>query len=196
MRCTGNKRQICGGRWANTVYQIGKVKKTKPRRIKYYGCWRDGRRRALRRFAYQSRHNSIRVCVRRCYKLGYKFAGLQYSKQCFCGNRFTRYGRARNCRMRCSGNRNRYCGGPWANSVFSTGRSRRLKKLAKADDKNKNVVLNSEVESSSVVTQKAAKAEKIPEEEKTGNITRVLKTKVEAQQFRRETSLKDAQLEL
>lgn len=55
----------------------------------------------------------------------YKYMGLQYSKDCFCGD--TYYTSERDaiptdqCNMPCSGDDELICGGPWANSIFIVG---------------------------------------------------------------------------
>ena len=52
---------------------------------------------------------------------GYRYFGLQYGTQCFCGNSFGRYGRSPNlkdCNKPCPANRNEICGGTWRNSMY------------------------------------------------------------------------------
>lgn len=53
---------------------------------------------------------------------GYKYAGVQYATQCFCGNEFDQYGEVdrSECSATCRGNRNQKCGGTWRNSVYLT----------------------------------------------------------------------------
>ena len=55
--------------------------------------------------------------------LGYKYAGLQYTRQCFCGNEYGRRGVANeaDCRAVCPGESKQTCGGTWRNSIYSTG---------------------------------------------------------------------------
>ena len=51
----------------------------------------------------------------------YRYFGLQYGTQCFCGNSFGRYGKSPNqgdCNKPCLANRNEICGGTWRNSVY------------------------------------------------------------------------------
>jgi len=157
--------------------------KPKPKpKVQYYGCFRDWTKRDLVRFAYQSRYNTKQACIRRCYRLGYRFAGVQYSSQCFCGQRFGRYKRARNCNMRCTGNRNSYCGGVWANMVFSTGRRLVAKKEVPAIQADVNKTINSQVEASTDIKQVAKNEE-----------NKVVTPKVTAQVYnRRETSKVEA----
>ncbi len=95
---------------------------------RYLGCYRDGgdpdglTGRDLDGYMFVSKHGMTpRLCISICRKRGFAYAGLQYSTQCFCGNRYGKYGRAANCNMRCSGDKSKVCGGEWANSVYSTG---------------------------------------------------------------------------
>lgn len=46
---------------------------------------------------------------------------MQYSGECWAGNKFGRYGRRpqRECNKRCRHDRGRMCGGTWRNSVFA-----------------------------------------------------------------------------
>ena len=53
---------------------------------------------------------------------GYKYAGTQYSKECFCGDSYDKYGPADNCDMACSGDASQTCGGTWALQVYEIGK--------------------------------------------------------------------------
>ena len=55
--------------------------------------------------------------------LGYLYAGLQYSKECFCGDRFGVYGKESEtaCNSPCPGNPKERCGGFLTNRVYTTG---------------------------------------------------------------------------
>jgi hypothetical protein len=66
---------------------------------------------------------TIEQCVSYCGSKGYKYAGLQYSRQCFCDNDYGAFGPSDNCNMECSGNASQICGGTWANSVYSIGQA-------------------------------------------------------------------------
>lgn len=69
--------------------------------------------------AYTFKNNmTIKECVNVCLKRGFKYAGLQYGNDCYCDNTYDKYGKADNCNMSCSGNKNEVCGGYWANSVY------------------------------------------------------------------------------
>ena len=92
----------------------------------YVGCFKDeGETRGTSgrdlsgHFVFD-RDMTIDLCVFLCRNKGYKYAGVQYSKECFCGNNYGIYGVATNCNYLCSGNENLICGGFWANSIYRT----------------------------------------------------------------------------
>ena len=58
------------------------------------------------------------------FVIGFKFAGLQYGKQCFCGDSFGKYKSKpdADCEQQtCPGDSNQYCGGLLRNAVYGTG---------------------------------------------------------------------------
>ncbi|CAM9955524.1 unnamed protein product, partial [Laminaria digitata] len=52
----------------------------------------------------------------------YKYLGLQFSQECFCGDTYFSAEQGpiatEACFMPCSGDEHVVCGGPWANSVY------------------------------------------------------------------------------
>jgi hypothetical protein len=88
------------------------------------GCFRDRgdpggtKGRDLDGIFWSDSQMTTEKCVQRCESGGYKYAGTQYSSQCFCGNSYGRYGKASNCNMPCKGDANQKCGGTWANLVY------------------------------------------------------------------------------
>ncbi|GFO18584.1 xylosyltransferase oxt, partial [Plakobranchus ocellatus] len=91
----------------------------------YYGCYRDsGSQRDLEGGMEQLDDNSPQACVNHCYRSGMRYAGLQFTKECWCGNQFGRHG-ARldeaHCHSRCPGNASETCGAYLSNRVFGTG---------------------------------------------------------------------------
>ncbi len=97
----------------------------KTNNYEYLGCFRDQgdpfglRGRDLADFGFGSEKMTPSLCMRECAKRGYRYAGVQYSSQCFCGNSYGKYGKAVNCNMRCNGDKSKICGGTWANSVYN-----------------------------------------------------------------------------
>ncbi len=84
----------------------------------YIGCYADEATRDLTDEAVSGGSMSVETCLSDCSKAGYAYAGVQYGKQCFCGDSYGKYGTATDCNMTCSGNSTETCGGSYANSVY------------------------------------------------------------------------------
>jgi hypothetical protein len=84
------------------------------------GCFADQATRDLSTLAL-SGSVSVESCLAACTQAGYKYAGVQYGQQCFCGNSYGRYGSSTSCNMACTANAGETCGGTWANDVYATG---------------------------------------------------------------------------
>lgn len=91
---------------------------------KYLGCFKDKgdplgtTGRDLNGAVFNRKDMTVELCSELCSKRGYRYAGVQFSSWCFCGNRYGTFGKANNCNMKCSGNSSEICGGSWANSVY------------------------------------------------------------------------------
>ncbi|MCU0553544.1 MAG: WSC domain-containing protein [Syntrophales bacterium] len=55
---------------------------------------------------------------RHCREKGSAYAATRFCQHCHCGNSYGKYGPAKNCDAKCSGNQAEICGGTWANSVY------------------------------------------------------------------------------
>ncbi len=66
--------------------------------------------------------NSPVTCLKECQLRGYSYAGMQYARQCFCGNSYGAHGASAlaDCAYHCPGNWSVMCGGIWRNSVYAT----------------------------------------------------------------------------
>jgi len=117
MACSGDKKQICGGPWANTVFRTGSSTTAVPEATRK-GCFKDAGVRAMTGLWSHSASMTNERCQQTCLAEDKKFAATQYSSHCFCGDSFDRYGVATNCNMKCSGQHSDTCGGGWANEVF------------------------------------------------------------------------------
>ena len=87
----------------------------------YIGCYRDDKTRALDEdYEDSSTEMTHDRCFRRCRTASSPYAGVQHSKQCFCGSNYDLYGPLDEslCFKPCSGNTDQICGGGWANSVY------------------------------------------------------------------------------
>lgn len=84
-------------------------------------CYKDASVRDLDGYSHRAGDMTPQKCVALCRDRGFAYSGTQYGSQCYCGNRYGRYGPASNCDMRCSGDQNQICGGDWANSILASG---------------------------------------------------------------------------
>ena len=78
-------------------------------------CFEDneGGLRNLPYRAYSSATNTVEKCKKACFERNYKFAGVQFSKECFCGNNAPKKlaSKSSECNMDCSGDKSLKCGG-------------------------------------------------------------------------------------
>ncbi|OTA98734.1 hypothetical protein M426DRAFT_76813 [Hypoxylon sp. CI-4A] len=81
----------------------------------FAGCISDGSTRTLSGYSFEASNMTIEACTSTCKTKGYPFAGLEYSKECYCGAS-TGNAASSNCsttpQMVCSGNATEWCGGP------------------------------------------------------------------------------------
>ena len=89
------------------------------------GCYRDKPTRDLFSDTIEISNMTQDSCQSYCRDKGFRYAGAQYGKQCFCGDSFGRYGKLADtdCNTACAGDRQAKCGGVWANSVFQVSNS-------------------------------------------------------------------------
>ncbi len=89
----------------------------------YQGCYKDRKPHRDMKKHFSKFEMTPEWCLHTCKKEGYRFAGVQYSYLCFCGNKFGKYGRVPDseCSSRCYGDKNRFCGSFWHNSIYSVG---------------------------------------------------------------------------
>lgn len=104
-----------------------------PVTYQYIGCYRDEMaspsvRDLQGQLLLDEFHNSPAWCAAQCADprrgggKGFKYFGLQYGSECWCGNSYGRHGKAESeekCQLTpCSGDRNQKCGGELANAVY------------------------------------------------------------------------------
>ncbi|EYB88863.1 hypothetical protein Y032_0240g3345 [Ancylostoma ceylanicum] len=89
------------------------------------GCFEDSKsNRALNGFAYEFKSdNSMEKCRATCYRAGFIYYGLEFGRECFCGDSLAKQSidEARCTEYRCTGNSSQYCGGFNAVEIFRTG---------------------------------------------------------------------------
>jgi hypothetical protein len=87
---------------------------------RYLGCARENNpERQLEKEILADDKMTNGMCLDACYKAGYIFAGTQYSRECWCGNRMPKQIDSESqCNYNCVGNGNETCGG---NGYFHNG---------------------------------------------------------------------------
>ena len=85
-------------------------------------CFRDNPNRILNGINKRNNFLTIENCKEFCFIYGYAFAGVQDSKQCFCGNIQPSMMMSipnSECTKKCSGDNSQTCGGAWAMNVYA-----------------------------------------------------------------------------
>lgn len=104
----------------------------------YVGCYKDTSVFDLDGFIERSRSNTPQSCIATCRAKGFKYAGVQYSESCLCGNNYGRYGTADNCTMKCTGDSGQICGGYSSNGIYATGITDNDGQIKNDKNKDKN----------------------------------------------------------
>ncbi|KAF5546161.1 WSC domain-containing protein [Fusarium phyllophilum] len=92
--------------------------------FRYLRCARDSYGSRSLNMAQTSADNmTIESCLDYCEHQGYLFAGLEYGRECYCGNAVDKNklpvkGQLGKCEMPCAGNKEQVCGGPGALSLY------------------------------------------------------------------------------
>ncbi|KAI9338198.1 WSC domain-containing protein [Obelidium mucronatum] len=125
LACGGNSDQICGGVWAINVYKFGggateTIPYVAPGTF-YLGCFSDGTPRILSYQIYQNDGMTIDMCAIEASHSGYKYFGVEYGVQCQMGHTLTSSNPSTACNMKCGGNSEQTCGGPWAINIYGFG---------------------------------------------------------------------------
>lgn len=117
--CTGNSSEICGGSSRLSVYNSTTfIPPTTVKQVGTYvsqGCYAEATTgRLLSGSTYtNSTGMTVESCVAYCSKGSYNYAGVEYGKECYCGNSLsstaTTYDVSQ-CNMLCTGNKREFCG--------------------------------------------------------------------------------------
>ena len=69
---------------------------------------------------YKGNDNTPEKCESTCRVAGYLYFGLQYGKECFCGNTIAHNEKKSefDCNRKCTGDNSRICGGFFRQSLF------------------------------------------------------------------------------
>lgn len=89
----------------------------------YFGCVDESwQQRLLQGFAFSEESLTPLLCMTECGKLGYQYAGMEYSDECYCGNAFVGNGGGLTndwtCSMPCAGDADEMCGSAWFLSLY------------------------------------------------------------------------------
>ena len=73
----------------------------------------EGGLRTLPYRAHYNNFNTIENCKKACFSHNYRYAGVQYAKECYCGNNAPKKvaPKETDCNMDCSGDKSQKCGG-------------------------------------------------------------------------------------
>lgn len=124
--CAGNPDQICGGGGRMTIMSLGEPTVVAPPAViptvgqwQYQGCYQDNVDQK-KTFIWQNFMNTDltpKKCLDLCGSFGYMAAGLEYGKECYCGDpaNIATSGSQKvddnRCDVICAGNSSAYCGG-------------------------------------------------------------------------------------
>ena len=93
---------------------------------KALGCFKDEKNFRILSGYYTNykAQNSPKKCIQMCLQSGFRYAGVQYSTECFCGNDEPKHSAKlpdSSCNMKCSGDPKKACGGYYTINIYETG---------------------------------------------------------------------------
>jgi hypothetical protein len=124
--CVGNSSQTCGDSGRSNVYNLtnsGLSVVTPNKPPGWLGCYAEGTgTRALSDNSFSHSNMTAEMCMNGCSEMGFSYAGVEYSTQCYCGNAFNGGQRlpVSQCSMPCGGNTTETCGSSNILELFDT----------------------------------------------------------------------------
>ncbi|KAJ3065408.1 hypothetical protein HDU98_011220, partial [Podochytrium sp. JEL0797] len=121
LTCQGNSTELCGGANAISVYGHSAVTPTNPTvaNWKYLGCFVDSAApRTISNQQWNLPPLTVEICLAACVTGGFKYGGVEFGSQCFCGNTAPTVALSNACTSSCNGNAAELCGGANAISVY------------------------------------------------------------------------------
>ncbi|XP_063427691.1 uncharacterized protein LOC134711167 isoform X4 [Mytilus trossulus] len=119
-RCIKGKC-VCIGK-----YQGDGIRSCKKAKLSaYIGCYQDDSKRILSKKVLKDKRMTVQKCQQFCGQKGFKYAGVEYGFECFCGNvlRKDRKRKESDCKTPCAGNKRQICGGTWRISIYTVAKT-------------------------------------------------------------------------
>ncbi|OSD05015.1 WSC-domain-containing protein [Trametes coccinea BRFM310] len=86
------------------------------------GCVSDNSKRALTGFSFSNDAMTVASCVSTCSSKGFSMAGVEFGRECYCGNSLQNMAGEplpkASCNMPCAADSTTTCGGNWAMNLF------------------------------------------------------------------------------
>ncbi|KAG9012262.1 hypothetical protein FRB94_006292 [Tulasnella sp. JGI-2019a] len=93
----------------------------------YVGCYTDsGSARTLNGYTFTDNTMTNALCANTCASKGFKYAGSEYSNECYCGNSLGSAMVSTWCNGPCAGDKKTICGGTYMLSVYTTSAAKAL----------------------------------------------------------------------
>ncbi|WRT68783.1 uncharacterized protein IL334_005763 [Kwoniella shivajii] len=138
--CAANTNENCGGSSTLDLFNNPSMYPQTPLPAGWTdnGCFTDATSgRALSAYSFTSSAMTPALCLTGCQARGYVIGGIEYSSECYCGNKFNAGSLSADpttCSMACSGDPAQRCGGSSRLSTFTYSNSTSIyqrRKLAK-----------------------------------------------------------------
>jgi len=118
----GHSLQEIAGNWIDglsLVKEISNCTYITCTPVPYKGCYNDQSTRDLPFEGPQTNTQTIEACQSFCKSNSFLYAGLQFSRECRCGNSYGIYGPdLSGCNQQCTGNAQEYCGAAYHNDIY------------------------------------------------------------------------------
>ncbi|KAJ7479209.1 glycosyl hydrolase family 71-domain-containing protein [Mycena latifolia] len=133
MTCSGAPGDVCGGSYRISLYKASTVVTPSALSWSYLGCYQDYSPRTLNNgISFTSATLTIQRCQVACGAAGYRYAGVEYSQECWCSSAITSgavQASSKECDMSCTGASGQTCGGGNRISLYMATTSSKRKRL-------------------------------------------------------------------
>lgn len=125
--CPGDSSEPCGAAGYMNVFSNGVAPATEapgPDGWQSLGCYTDdvSSRTLGTNMSPSDEIVTVISCTQLCGNAGYEYAGVEYGRECYCGNSILAPGSpaSSGCNMACTGDRSELCGGPNRLNLYQT----------------------------------------------------------------------------